>query len=369
MSKNIEFKAYYSNQKRAKQICNKIGAKFISKINQKDTYFKIKNGKLKLRENSNSSKSLIFYIRENSPSIRESIYEKIDLDHFFSISVLSYLFDKINVVEKVRTTYQLESTLIHLDEVKELGKFIEIEVMTNPSDSLEKQYEQAEKLKKIFGIELAEIVPWSYSDYKLIKKSAKKWINKYNRCKNKGKLFFIDGPSGSGKTTLTNLIKNNNLNLHFVPRFSTRKRRKGEISESEYIFISKKQFDDYVNVGYFIEFRNFKFGMSYGHSWELILSKLLSGKNVIGIINWGNIYHIKKIFPSSITILVSAPKKVIKERLIKRGMNNNEQINERLGNYNRVKKYKKYYDYCINNSKKYISHASMQLEKIIKKNI
>ena len=60
MSKNIEFKAYCSNIKKAKQICNTIGAKFLSKINQKDTYFKIKNGKLKLRENSNSSKSLIF---------------------------------------------------------------------------------------------------------------------------------------------------------------------------------------------------------------------------------------------------------------------------------------------------------------------
>jgi predicted adenylyl cyclase CyaB len=76
------------------------------------------------------------------------------------------------VVDKRREIYFVGNVKIHLDRVRGLGTFVEVEAMTRTGD-LRKVRAQAAKFQKLFAISAADIVPLSYSDL-LLKKRAER---------------------------------------------------------------------------------------------------------------------------------------------------------------------------------------------------
>ena len=171
------------------------------------------------------------------------------------------------------------------------------------------------------------------------------------KSQNKGTLFILDGASCSGKTSIRNdVLQDKSLNLEYVPRYCTRSVREGEIPGEEYIFLTQKDFDTLEKSGDLIESRHFEFGMSYGLPWKETIQTLIQGKNALAIINLGNILKIKQVLPHAVTILIDAPEEIIKNRLLRRGVNTKEQIEERLFNARTVHELRKYYHYVINNN-------------------
>ena len=71
---NIEIKVKCEDLQRAENIAKKVGAKFESSIHQRDTYFIIKKGRLKLREISTGVNQLIYYNRPNEAGPKTSEY-------------------------------------------------------------------------------------------------------------------------------------------------------------------------------------------------------------------------------------------------------------------------------------------------------
>jgi guanylate kinase len=350
MSKNIEFKAYCLDLDRARQTCERLGALLARDHRQRDTYFAVPRNRLKLRESDKYGSCLIHYRRADLSSIRESTYTKIDLPPASASAVGDALSEDVGtlvVVEKHRQSYTLDSALINLDTVQELGSFIEIEIDVEHIGD-ERAFEYARWLKDQLDISEIDIVPVSYSDLVKVYQRAKNWRGELAIASNPGRLFLVDGPSASGKSTVAARLRQANaLDLTFARRHCTRKRRVNE--EDEYIFVSNDEFARMAHAGDFLEYRNFEFGMSYGLSWDEAVRPMTQGKNALAIMNWGNARHVRRIFPEAKIILTIASQDTLRRRLIARGIHNPEQLTERLGNARRFSGHNEIYDLVVSN--------------------
>jgi guanylate kinase len=180
-----------------------------------------------------------------------------------------------------------------------------------------------------------------------------------------GALFLLDGASCSGKSTLVDRLTAGAGAVDLVPRYSTRERRQDDQRRREYIFVSQESFRARAEAGAFIEYRDFLFGMSYGLPWAEAFAPLLEGRPALGVINLGNVEHVKTLVPEAVTILVDASLDTIRHRLVARGVNTPEQIEERLSNAARVQNYRKFYDYVVTNEEGGLTEAEAYLRKLI----
>ncbi len=129
MPRNLEIKIKLESFDFALKILNEIKAEKFATLEQKDVYYRHDKGLLKLRVMPTHDE-LIFYNRNEKEGERWSDY------HVLKISKeenAEKFFEKImnveTVVEKTRTVYLYKNTRIHLDEVKNLGKFLELETI------------------------------------------------------------------------------------------------------------------------------------------------------------------------------------------------------------------------------------------------
>jgi predicted adenylyl cyclase CyaB len=168
---NIEIKAQCSNLPQIRSILKKEKAKYIGLDFQIDTYFNCNNGRIKLRA-GNIENALIFYKRANTKTIKESqiILEKLNLNNNIKQLLTDAYGVKVEVAKK-REIYFIDNIKIHLDEVKELGEFVEIEAIDCTGKiGKEMLQEQCNKYIKMFEIKEAAFVDKSYSDLILEKK-------------------------------------------------------------------------------------------------------------------------------------------------------------------------------------------------------
>ena len=165
---NFEFKARLRDEARVRSALKQLRARYVGTDHQVDTYFRVPTGRLKVREGKIEN-ALIFYQRSNAPRPRRSSIELMLLPRRNSLrTILSEALSPRVVVDKRREIYFLGNIKIHLDRVRGLGKFLEVEAITR-SGRLTHARGQARKIQKLFGIASLDIVPQSYSDLVLRK--------------------------------------------------------------------------------------------------------------------------------------------------------------------------------------------------------
>jgi adenylate cyclase, class 2 len=143
------------------------GADYKCTFHQRDQYFVVPEGRLKLRTVKDSeSAELIYYERENilGPKSDDAyilrVHEPEDLKH-----ILTKILKPLIVVEKEREIYQYKGTQIHLDRVKKLGDFIEFErEVADNQESIEKGLQVLENLTASLEIHSSNLESLSYSD-------------------------------------------------------------------------------------------------------------------------------------------------------------------------------------------------------------
>lgn len=169
---NIEIKARYGNSSKVRQILKSMKANFKGIDHQIDTYFKLPNGRLKLRE-GNIENYLIHYDREDKPGPRQSNVTLFQTPADSSLKeILSKSLGKLVVVDKQREIYFIGNVKFHIDKVEGFGSFIEIEAIDKDgSIGKEKLLEQCKQYMKLFGIKVADLIPCSYSDLLLNKRT------------------------------------------------------------------------------------------------------------------------------------------------------------------------------------------------------
>ncbi len=128
MPRNLELKVPCNSINNIIKILKGINADYIGELIQKDVYYHIKNGLLKLRV-ENGEQSLIKYTRDETGNDRWSDFQVIKFSDGNAEEFLKDIFNIETVVEKNRLVYIYDNTRVHLDKVKELGEFLELETL------------------------------------------------------------------------------------------------------------------------------------------------------------------------------------------------------------------------------------------------
>jgi adenylate cyclase class 2 len=163
MARNLEFKARVADLLSLEKVFVENGAAFVEDLKQKDTYFCVQKGRLKLREILGKKSELIFYERqENSSTSMQSNYEIFRSDDSLLKNILVKSLGVKVIVEKERRLLKLENARIHLDQVKGLGEFLEFEVVSGGDDAVDADL--LNRLKKIARPFVIEGINRSYSD-------------------------------------------------------------------------------------------------------------------------------------------------------------------------------------------------------------
>ena len=165
--KMVELKAKVNDHKPLRIKLVTLGAKYVGMFRQTDFYFKVPEGRLKLREvQGDRTPELIYYERENiaGPKRDEAFILRIQEPEDLK-KILKKILTPLTRIEKVREIYQYQGTQIHLDNVKKLGKFVEFERQTSDDPKLvEKDWRILEKLMEKLEIDPNNLETLSYSD-------------------------------------------------------------------------------------------------------------------------------------------------------------------------------------------------------------
>lgn len=165
---NFEFKARLKNETHVRAVLRELGARFVGTDHQVDTYFPVPFGRLKVRE-GRIENALIFYERSNAARPRQARVEMVLLPRRNSVrAILGAALGVLVVVDKRREIYFIGNVKIHLDRIRGLGKFVEVEAISRRGD-LRKIRNQARKFQELFAISSSDLVAESYSDLVLQK--------------------------------------------------------------------------------------------------------------------------------------------------------------------------------------------------------
>jgi homotetrameric cytidine deaminase len=126
---NLELKARDPNPEVTAARCLNLGAISAGTLDQRDTYFATRHGRLKLRTDPSSSE-LIAYRRPDELEPTESTYVLAPVSEPDSLAeALDATLGTVVVVSKRRQLFLWEGVRIHLDEVEGLGSFVEFEAV------------------------------------------------------------------------------------------------------------------------------------------------------------------------------------------------------------------------------------------------
>ena len=161
---NIEIKARCADLEKAEEKLTALGAGPAGTFAQKDTYFRVPEGRLKLRVIGPDDGHLIFYRRKDTPEPKRSDYEIAGTTDPEALGrMLRELLGAWVEVEKRREVWLWENVRIHLDEVEELGSFVELEAVTE-EQGVEESQQRVETLMRALEIGPDHLVACSYGD-------------------------------------------------------------------------------------------------------------------------------------------------------------------------------------------------------------
>jgi predicted adenylyl cyclase CyaB len=160
--KNLEAKFRLSNHADAEARATELGYTRRAVLHQRDTFFRVANGKLKMRE-ENGSAVLIFYHRDESGPLMLSNYEIVKVaDPPRTLRILAVALGPIAVVEKVRTLMMRDNVRLHLDQVARLGDYGEIEAVIADGDDPEQSRSAVNEILAALGVEKPDLIDVSY---------------------------------------------------------------------------------------------------------------------------------------------------------------------------------------------------------------
>jgi len=151
------------------------------------------------------------------------------------------------------------------------------------------------------------------------------------RGRRRGLMFVLSSPSGAGKTTLSKRLIAQNPDLVLSVSATTRAPRPGEVDGQDYNFMDESSFLRDAEAGRFFEWARV-FDNYYGTPKGPVEEALDEGRDVVFDIDWQGARALSaeagadvvKVFilPPSLTLL--------KERLVKRGQDSADVIEDRM---------------------------------------
>lgn len=184
--------------------------------------------------------------------------------------------------------------------------------------------------------------------------------------KKRGLLIIMSGPSGVGKGTIREeLMKKDDLNLHYSVSMTTRGMRPGEKNGREYYFVSREEFDRNIDKDNLLEWAEFV-GNRYGTPKDKVEKMRNEGKNVMLEIEVkGTAQVLSKVQDDGVISIFIAPPSLeeLENRLRGRGTESDDVIKSRVAKATQELEYKKQYKRIVINDD--LNQAVEDVRKII----
>lgn len=138
-------------------------------LEQRDTFYQVVRGRLKLREFDSSNAELIWYSRPDDAASKESKYRIVKVTGEYSVVQLRELLTEchnvIGVVRKLRSVYLCGQTRVHLDKIQDLpDPYVELEVVLRDDQTVEDGKRIANEMMAKLGIRPEWLVSGAYVD-------------------------------------------------------------------------------------------------------------------------------------------------------------------------------------------------------------
>ena len=165
----------------------------------------------------------------------------------------------------------------------------------------------------------------------------------------KGKLIVISGPSGAGKSTVVGKAIQGRSDMCFSTSVTTRAPRPGEVDGRDYFFIDEQRFQEMVERGELLEHARYV-SHSYGTPRAFVERQMNGGMNVILDIEVQGARQVKEQMPEAVLIFILPPSmEELRRRLVNRGTDSPEVIENRLIRAREELKEASRYDYIVCN--------------------
>lgn len=180
-----------------------------------------------------------------------------------------------------------------------------------------------------------------------------------------GLLFVISGPSGAGKDTLVEALIARVPRLRYSISMTTREPRMGERDGEHYFFVTLEEFQRRLEAGELLETREYG-GSYYGTPRGPIEERLAEGFDVIAKPEVNGALAVKAAYPDAVLIfLVPDRFSHLRERLLARRTETNEEIARRLEIGHKEMTFIRRFDYLVVNEQDHQPEAVGDLEAIL----
>lgn len=143
-------------------------------------------------------------------------------------------------------------------------------------------------------------------------------------------LVVISGPGGVGKGTVVRALRERYPDVALSVSATTRSPRPGEVHGTDYLFLSREQFDALIDGDGFLEWAEFG-GQRYGTPWRSVEGLLAAERTVVLEIEVQGAEQVRRRYADAVRIFLAPPsREALVERLRARGADDDERIAERM---------------------------------------
>ena len=176
-------------------------------------------------------------------------------------------------------------------------------------------------------------------------------------------MVILSSPSGVGKTTLTKKIQQKYQSFKISVSHTTRTPRSNEVDGVDYHFVSEKMFKELINRGKFYEYA--KIFENYYGTLKKNVDETIVKNDIIFDIDWQGTKQLSKFKNLNLIkiYLITDNKEELKNRLVKRNQNSENEIEKRFKSFDEDIKHWNDYDYIVIN--KNLEVCFRQIESII----
>lgn len=166
-----------------------------------------------------------------------------------------------------------------------------------------------------------------------------------------GLFLVVSAPSGTGKTSICREVMKMYPDIRFSVSHTSRLPRPGEVNGKDYFFVSRAEFEAMVARGEFVEWAE-NYGQLYGTSASILDNFIRENRDVILDVDPRGAKALMIRYPAAVFVFILPPSlEELKNRLRKRGHENEDALAVRFGNAVAEMGEVIWYDYVIFNDK------------------
>ncbi|WNF35513.1 guanylate kinase [Bacillaceae bacterium IKA-2] len=167
--------------------------------------------------------------------------------------------------------------------------------------------------------------------------------------KERGLLIVLSGPSGVGKGTVCGALRKQDTDILYSVSATTRFARQGEIDGLSYFFKTRDQFEEMIKDDQLLEWAEYV-GNYYGTPVDYVEKTLNEGNDIILEIEVQGALKVREKFQEGVFIFLMPPSLAeLRNRIVNRGTETEELINNRMTVARDEIEMMNKYDYVVEN--------------------